>query len=266
MSVDFQYGGNDPSLIQYLEERVRSDPASSFFAMLAYHYLEVGRTEEALSLARNGVEAHPGYSTGHAVLAAALMRSGLFSDAKKELATASHLRPDSNLIGSYQRLLDEEGQRAELEKSDTRAEIPEIKPGDNVTEMAAESPGQETIQTRGEVGPLPTPDKTESEEEGDWTDAVDLGNSMDFDAIARELDSAGPIKPASDIPRENSDGGGIELTRDIVTDTLAEILEQQGRLRDAIEAYEMLIEKKPGNAKAYREKISELSSRVNDQH
>ena len=61
--------------------------------MLACSYLQMDKAAEALSMAQQGVMAHPNYSTGHVVLAMALDRVHNFTDAKKELLTARELHP-----------------------------------------------------------------------------------------------------------------------------------------------------------------------------
>ena len=97
--MNYRYGGKDVNLLRYLEERVKQNPGSSFFAMLSYFYLEVEKIPEALSIAQRGVIAHPSYSTGHAVLAMAMMKARLFYDARKELAKVNELNPGSKDLG-----------------------------------------------------------------------------------------------------------------------------------------------------------------------
>ncbi len=88
---------------------------------------------------------------------------------------------------------------------------------------------------------------------------------FDFDALARELESAGPIKPEEDTTHNVGEDSTIELTPEIVTDTLAIIFEQQGQIKAAIEAYNILIKKKPAQADFYNKKIAELTKRIDAQ-
>lgn len=114
MAINYRYGDKNIELLQYLEERIRGNPASTFFAMLAYFYLQIDKVAEALSVAQRGVIAHPNYSTGHVVLAMAMERARLFTDAKKELLKAQDLHPGSKIV---ERLI------GELEKNEQADEI-----------------------------------------------------------------------------------------------------------------------------------------------
>ena len=92
-----------------------------------------------------------------------------------------------------------------------------------------------------------------------------FGSEIDFQALARELESAAPIKPQEDASRANDDDSQIDLTPEIVTDTLALIYEQQGQIKAAIEAYNILIKKKPDRADFYTQKINELAQKTSTQ-
>lgn len=51
----------------------------------------------------------------------------------------------------------------------------------------------------------------------------------------------------------------------MVTDTLAMIYEQQGQIKAAIKAYNILLKKKPEQADFYMKKIAELTKRIDAQ-
>ncbi len=330
MAITFRYGGKDLTLLQYLEERVQKNPGSSFFAMLSYFYLNLDKVGEALSVAQRGVIVHPGYSTGHVVLAMAMMRAGMFADARKELLKAKGLRPGSRIIGRITAELDK------LEQADTigkklaeefrksaspekdimkkveatleanRIESPNedlLIPGldaiigedssshDGSTAarltLSPEASLQKPEEVKDTEGRLPTPGESgssiakaiiekvtrELEGKGVAGQSGDIasqpgadgimsgGKAIDFDILARELESALPIKPKEDGSHGREDDSEIELTPEIVTDTLASIFEQQGQIKTAIEAYNMLMQKKPEQADFYRKKIAELMLR-----
>ncbi|HUI29049.1 MAG TPA: hypothetical protein VLX91_02440 [Candidatus Acidoferrales bacterium] len=357
--MNYRYGSSDVSLLRYLEERVERNPSSSFFAMLSYFYLEIGKVAEALSIAQRGVIAHPNYSTGHAILAMAMMKARLFYDARKELVRAAELNPDSKTIESLSAALDKQEQADEIGKKlaeqfhanrtggkdlmktieDTievyRQKVrnddsiipgldaivggepgkitPELKtpslihsqaetlskyrdvdrdgrelPGDKrkesstiaraiiekvTREIESKAPSDSGGSTNGSSPPQtdsaaaerPASARVPPETSGDvGPDEAEL-DSGDFnlDDLARELEAAGPIKPQEDHPRDRSDESGIELTPEIVTETLAQIFEQQGQLKTAIEAYGILMRKKPEQAEVYQQKIAELTQRTN---
>lgn len=332
MSINFQYGGKDIILLQYLEERLEKDPGSAFFAMLSYFYLSLDKVAEALSIAQRGVIVHPNYSTGHAVLAMAMMRAGFYRDARKELLKAADLRPGSKMI----EMLSEEVERQEQADSIGRriAEQYRKRVGADIMKTVEETlksnpikpsdedlliPGLESIlgekfqeMPPGLTGlPGAAEESTVDDETGDEkSETLDLEyesssareiidrvtrefadkistdldepdqhkkertakesgghpDRLDLDALALQLDSAGPIRPETGSTGKLLEDKGIELTPDIVTDTLAEILEHQGQFDSALEAYNILLEKKPEQAEFYRKKIAELESRTNEEH
>ncbi len=364
--MNYRYGGKDVNLLRYLEERVEQNPGSSFFAMLSYFYLEVEKIPEALSIAQRGVIAHPNYSTGHAVLAMAMMKARLFYDARKELAKVSELNPGSKIVESLVAALDKQEQADEIGKklaeqfsrnrpggqdlmktirdtiesyrpkpstedfiipgldaimgpavSETNRPIstPTLVPpqsavtsiglsGESVSSGVSEGSeasmiAKAIIEKVAREMEAKSTRVSESEKAVERTDAPiessdhvristveppatrnetsisaperlderegfesELGET-DLDALARELEAAGPIRPPVEKERDRGEESGIDLTPEIVTDTLAMIFEQQGQLKTAIEAYRVLIEKKPEQAEFYRNKIAELTKRTN---
>ncbi len=332
MAMNYQYGGKDIALLGFLEERLKKDPGSAFFAMLAYFYLGMDKIPEALSIAQRGVIVHPNYSTGHTVLAMAMMRAGFYRDAKKELLKAADLRPGSKMIEQ----LSEEVERQEQADSIGRRIAEQYRKGAGAdimktVEEALKSnpiktsdedlliPGLESIIGEEFEEPPPKiltprlPDESSREETGYETEegkppdfdedpgtareiidrvtrefgdkiSTDLdepaaeeaaaggdeisedAGEFDLDTLARELDSAAPIRPDNETSGVRDESEGIELTPEIVTDTIAAIFEQQGQIGAALEAYNILIKKKPEQAEFYRKKIAELESRSNEEH
>ncbi len=328
--MNFQYGGKDIVLLQYLEERLKKDPGSAFFAMLAYFYLGMDKVAEALSIAQRGVIVHPNYSTGHAVLAMAMMRAGFYRDARKELLKAADLRPGSKMIEMLREEVEKQEQAdaigrkiAEqyrkrvgtdimktveetlksnpIKPSDEDLLIPGIESliGEDLQETQSElaNPSESAESSQESEEPAADEEQTldleyesssareiidrvtrefadkistnldEPEKLKEQTAAKGGGGSMDgfdLDAIARELDSAAPIQPKTGESAVTEEDKGIELTQEIVTDTLAEIFERQGQVKAALEAYNILLEKKPEQADFYRKKIAELESRTNE--
>jgi len=374
MAMNFKYGSKDVILLQYLEEKIKRNPVSSLFAMLAYFYLETDRIPEALSVAQRGVIAHPNYSTGHVVLAMAMERARLFTDAKKELLKARDINPGSKIAD---RLI------AELEKNEQADEI-----GKKLAEQFRQNSGKDIMKTVEETiranrskmdwddsGQKPSPDdlmipgldiivgeelskprrevirpderdmtppaiqdsqQTPLEQASSKDNAMEhatpfdevqpetksssssiakaiidkvvrevaqqvpphepeispdhekilsmeppppsgtketpqepleqaensinnVNEFLDLEDLARKLNSARPIKPEDDASNIHDENLSIELTPEIVTDTLAMIFEQQGQIKAAIEAYNILIKKKPEQADYYEKKIANLT-------
>ena len=325
--MNYRYGGKDLVLLQYLEDKVKKDPGSTFFAMLAYFYLQIDRVAEALSVAQRGVIAHPNYSTGHAVLAMAMIKAGFYREARKEILKAADLHPGSPMIESLKEDVDKQEQADSIGRkiaeqyrkeagSDIMKTVEQTLKANPITTSDEDLliPGLEAIigedlsglqnkvsKTFQPVQPAPKldeviereePESRSEPESANARDIIDrvtrefgdkiitdlpspetpekepLDESDDFDleTLARELDAAGPIRPQESSGHDRDEDSAIELTPEIVTDTLAAIFEQQGQLKTAIEAYNILINKKPEQAEFYRGKITELESRANDQH
>ncbi len=338
--MNYQYNGEDVTLLQYLEERLRKDPASTFFAMLAYFYLDIDKVGEALSVAQRGVIAHPSYSTGHAVLAMAMMRAGLYFDARRELQKADELHPGSKMIEELKADLDKQEQADSIGRKLAEQFRKNVSAGSDIMKTVEQtlkasppkstdeddlipgldaiigeelSPVQSTLvnplrpKERGETDvqenggkqsgkteepsiaraiidrvarefsneTAGSPPKTASsrpknmhgEASGEEPREDEKGNfEFDVDILARRLESAGPIKSPASPTQTGEDEGGIELTPEIVTETLAMIFEQQGQLNAAIDAYSILVKKKPENEEFYKRKIAELTSRRDEQH
>ena len=202
------------------------------------------------------------------------------SDTDQPFETPTLVPPQSAVVTVGLRVEDVSGERGEDAEASTiakaiiakvaremEAKSPQTSESDNAVEKT-DAPHESFDKAKASTVEPPTlrssadsisppPPAHEREEFDHELDEVDL------DALARELDAAGPIRPPADKERDHGEESGIELTPEIVTDTLAMIFEQQGQLKTAIEAYKILMEKKPEQAEIYRTKIGELTKRTN---
>ncbi len=92
------------SRIDELRRRLERDPGSRLFAQLAEQLRKEGDVEEAIGVARAGLEKHPAYPSARLTLGRALLDSGDAAAARAELETAVRDAPD-NILAS--RLLGE---------------------------------------------------------------------------------------------------------------------------------------------------------------
>jgi tetratricopeptide (TPR) repeat protein len=83
--------------IDELRRRMERDPRSRLFAQLAEELRKAGEVEEAVSVARAGLERHPHYPSARLTLGRALLDSGDPAAAKTELETAVREAPDNIL-------------------------------------------------------------------------------------------------------------------------------------------------------------------------
>jgi tetratricopeptide (TPR) repeat protein len=80
-----------------LRRRVVNDPASLAFAQLAEELRRSGELDEAVRIARAGLERHPGYLSARATLGQALLQLGRLDEAEAELQQVLHVAPDNLL-------------------------------------------------------------------------------------------------------------------------------------------------------------------------
>jgi tetratricopeptide (TPR) repeat protein len=81
--------------LQKLEEKLRKDPTSKLFFPLAEEYTKAGRLNEAISLLRNGIKAHPDFLGARVALGKALLSKGLVTEAKREFEQVVTANPDN---------------------------------------------------------------------------------------------------------------------------------------------------------------------------
>ncbi|MCI0707818.1 MAG: tetratricopeptide repeat protein [Ignavibacteriae bacterium] len=88
--------------IKELEKRLKKQPGSPLFALLADYYLEEGRADDALRVCKEGITHHPYYATGHLLKARTLVTLGKAEEARKAVHTVNELLPG---IETIQKLL-----------------------------------------------------------------------------------------------------------------------------------------------------------------
>jgi len=94
---------SNPLIYQYLK-KYQEDPTSRVFAPLAEAYRKAGLIDEAIDIAREGLQIHPGFIGGRVALARALFDKHLYENVVEELNHVIKDVPD-NLVA--QRLLAE---------------------------------------------------------------------------------------------------------------------------------------------------------------
>ncbi len=93
----------NPLIFSYLK-KFQEEPASRVFAPLAEAYRKAGLVDEAIDIAREGLQLHPTFVGGRVALARALFDKGEFNEVIDELQSVVNDVPD-NLVA--QRLLAE---------------------------------------------------------------------------------------------------------------------------------------------------------------
>lgn len=90
---------DDTPRITELRKKLEKDPGSRLFAQLAEELRKEGRHDEAIELARTGLERHPNYPSARLTLARALMDASRPGEARPELEQVVKGAPDNILAG-----------------------------------------------------------------------------------------------------------------------------------------------------------------------
>jgi tetratricopeptide (TPR) repeat protein len=125
-----------------LRRKLEKDPGSRLFAQLAEELRKDGKHDEAISVARKGLEKNPNYPSARLTLARALLDSGRPAEARPELESIVKASPDnimaSRLLGDALAELGETAQALQQFEKTLR-----ISPGDKaVLERIAELKGR----------------------------------------------------------------------------------------------------------------------------
>jgi tetratricopeptide (TPR) repeat protein len=137
--------------IDELRRRLERDPESRLFAQLAEELRKVGELEEAIAVARKGLDQHPNYPSARLTLGRALLDSGDPGAARAELETAVRGAPDNiianRLLGeALEALGDVDGAIAQY-----RVTL-EVAPGDRNVEARMEAVRQKAAGSVPAVG------------------------------------------------------------------------------------------------------------------
>jgi tetratricopeptide (TPR) repeat protein len=88
----------NPRIVE-LRKKLEKDPGSRLFAQLAEELRKEGKHDEAITVARSGLEKIPNYPSARLTLARALLDSGQIRDAKPELEQVVKASPDNIIAG-----------------------------------------------------------------------------------------------------------------------------------------------------------------------
>jgi tetratricopeptide (TPR) repeat protein len=129
--------------LQKLEEKFRKDPTSKLFFPLAEEYTKVGRLQEAITLLRTGIKAHPDLLSARVALGKALLSKGQTEDAKREFEQVVTANPD-NLM-AHKKLAGIYAKEGDKRKALASCEVI----------LAVNPTDAEAVRLRDQIGPLP---------------------------------------------------------------------------------------------------------------
>ncbi len=282
--------------IDELRKRLEKEPGSRLFAQLAEELRKDGQLEEAIHVARAGLQAHPTYISARMTLGRALLDTGDLSNARGEFETVLRGAPD-NILAS--RFLGEcleglgdlgaallqykstlrlvpgdraiEAQIRNLEDRLTSATVPRAAPPPATAPPAptvpgSALPGSPAAQTAAPPRAAAPPPALESN--------FDLEAPFDAEAdtlrpqarppaetLAREEAPTRPGVPPTpgEAPATVPGTGAPGAGEPFASATLAELYFNQGSLDRAVEVYKELLRREPANDRI-RARLAELEA------
>lgn len=227
--------------IKTLDSRLKDNPDSLCFAQLADVYLKVGLADDALHLARQGVQRYPRYIAGQRVLAQACHAKGLQDECRQALEQLTAAIPeDTDAQKMLARLyLQSENTTAAIECFQT---VLDFYPDDNESVLELK-----TLLSSPATAPpeSSTPEESDDEfiEELDEEDILEID---DLDLIIDEEpdESEFPVADQSVPPAAASRS---EQYDPLSTVTLAELYVKQGFIDKALVIYRALLADTPEN-------------------
>jgi tetratricopeptide (TPR) repeat protein len=197
---------------------------SPWFARRASERIEAGNTAEAARLCIDGVAEYPWYATGVYVLGKCYEELGRTAESILEYRRAVALAPDAALVREA---------LARVERHEQGA-----------FEAFAVQQAKALNRVAGSVG----------YEEYIAGEAGAAESSADF--LRKQAEAARHDEARAEVEKEKGKPS-VPSTR-IVTVTLAEIYAAQGEYREAVEAYRVLMERRPEDAEGFQKRIREL--------
>ncbi len=167
---------------------------------------------------------------------------------------------DLGLIPGLDFANDEPSLKPVFELSDEPIIIEEANEETDSSEISIDSPTKITSETDSSdtdsSGSDPAPEITAEKLEKELLAA--MKKESELSEMAEQINELAGIAAKE----EKEDVNGKTQEHDLTSETLAGILEDQGAYKEALEAYEVLIETKPENSEFYSQKIIELKSRT----
>jgi tetratricopeptide (TPR) repeat protein len=224
--------------IKKYEDLLAKDPRSYCFAPLAELYRKLGLLDDAVQVAKRGIETHPEYVGGYMALGRALFETGLKNESKDALERVVKVTPDNFLA---QKLLSqiylEQGDDAAAEKALQVLVL--LNPDDVEGKLMLEALARSAVKTQ-EV------EQNESAEE-----CFSFDNENVYTAgHADEGFSVGTDVAEQHTPENSVDPQMVAASSGkdpLATVTVAELYVKQGVIDRAIDVYMELLEADPEN-------------------
>ena len=243
--------------IKKYEDLLAKDPRSYCFAPLAELYRKLGLLDDAVHVAKRGIEAHPEYVGGYMALGRTLFEMGMKDESKAALERVVKVTPDNFLA---QKLLSqiyiEQGDDASAEKALQVLVL--LNPDDVEGKLMLEALVRAAAKRE-------EPERESIADEGFSFENAETLNTCHFVEACSEnhgFDEA--QSPESSDELQMVTAFALSRKDPLATVTVAELYVKQGVLDRAIEVYRELIESDPDNDEL-KMRIIELQWRLEDE-
>jgi hypothetical protein len=246
------------SLEEYIantKAKLNENIFSPLFIRLANLYFINEQYDDCINTCSIGLQIYPDYLTARLLLLKALIKLEYISEAEKEFADIKYKIPNKDIIRQIERSISEiKGKQSQERifypnKINTTIDFHSYK--NKIDGINRDILGVFYIDEYVD------PDfKFTDEMEKGFTSFVRDFGSFKFDSNDTQV-----IKPESKQKKENGNQsltGSFISKISIVTETIADIYVKQGYLKEAFDAYNILIENKHPNTRRIQEKLYEL--------
>lgn len=234
--------------IKKYEDMLANDPKSYCFTLLSELYRKLGLLDDAINVAKRGIDTHPEYIGGHMAVGRAYFEKGMKEESINALEKVVQATPENILA---QKLLSQ----MYIDRGDIESAINALK----VIELLS----PEDIECRLMLEALKKPAAKDDVMADCRADASSVsGSEVDSDGEGFVfIDEVPDIEQAeewSNGVHEIPEAGIFHEKGPLATATLAELYVSQGFLDQAINVYRELLENEPDNW-GFKERLDQLS-------
>lgn len=219
--------------IERYRAMLERDPSSSVFAPLAESLRRGGFLDEAMTVCVEGLQKYPNHVSGKVALGRIYYDKGMLQEAKKEFEEVVKISPD-NILASriLKEINDKTGEEKKSQEIKDSQKVEGLEPGvkdENTIPMTPDS--QLSLDSS-----LTTHDHLKEEPLQVYAEVEDK---------KQEISAASKTEP--------------EFSKGVYTVTMAELLEKQGHLDEALKVYEEIL-KEDAKSEVVKESINRLKS------
>jgi len=249
------------SYIKNMKERLNENLFSPVFIRLANLYYINEQYEECINICNIGLEIYTDYITPKILLTKALIKLEYISEAEKVLQEIEFKLPNREMADNFRKCLAELKERPKQEKIYYPEKIAPSVSFKEYSELMEQIIKNESVMDSRELENI-------------------FGNGTQDEFLKDNKEFAGFLKKFEELSFENESTVKLVQTKErksditdfdadsvlskikIVTETIADLYAKQGMLKEAFDAYTILLRAGHKNKKSILDKLSELESMI----